>query len=187
MDTSHTNSEKLQSGLLQPAALIDALLIRPGMNVADFGCGGGHFTFMLAKKVGENGKVYALDVQATPLDMVKERARVEGVENIQTIRANLETPGSSTLADGSQDLVLVANILFQSPKKSEIIKEAKRILKPQGRLVLIEWRKGTGGFGPPDDLRMDEETIHTLVRQEGMKAGEDLHIGEFHHIMTFTH
>ena len=173
--------------VLQPSALIDALSLRPGMHVADFGCGGGHFTFLVAKKVGEDAKVYALDVQSTPLEMINERIRVQDLANIQTIRANLEIPRGSTLDDASQDMVLMANVLFQSPKKADIIKEAKRILKPAGKLVLIEWRKGAGGFGPPDELRMDDEAIRSLVQQSGLIPGGDLHIGQFQHIMTFTH
>jgi ubiquinone/menaquinone biosynthesis C-methylase UbiE len=187
MDTPSSAPVKSSELLLQPETLIDALHIQPGMSIADFGCGGGHFTFILAKKVGEHGKVYAFDVQLPPLEMIKEQARVRHIENIQTIRANLEVSGSTTLAEASQDMVLIANVLFQSPQKGSIIKEAKRVLKPDGKLILIEWRKGAGGFGPPDELRMDENAIKSLVQQEGMQSGEDLHIGQFHHIMTFTH
>ncbi len=187
METTNLNVGKSSADLLQPATLIDALSLQPGMSVADFGCGGGHFTLLIAKKIGEKGKVYAIDVQAPPLEMIKEQAKLKGITNIQTIRANLEIKGGSTLADASQDLVLAANVLFQSPNKPAIIQEAKRILKPAGRLVLIEWRKGAGGFGPPDELRMNEEAIRTLVQHEQFKASGDLHVGQFHHIMTFTH
>ena len=172
---------------LHPASLIDALSITPGMSVADFGCGGGHFTFMLSKKVGEQGMVYAVDVQAPPLEMIRARAQSEGIKNIQTIRANLEVPRGSTISDASQDIVLLANVLFQSPKKEAIIQEAKRILKPEGKLVLIEWRKGVGGFGPPDELRMTDEAIRGLAQAQGFLPAGDLHIGTFHHILTFTH
>ena len=177
---------QVSQNVLQPSALIDALSLRSGMHVADFGCGGGHFTFLLAKKVGEEGKVYAIDVQSTPLEMINERIKVQGIANIQTIRANLEILRSTTLDDASQDLVLLGNVLFQSQKKEDIIKEAKRILKPEGKLVLIEWRKGAGGFGPPDELRMNEEEIRSLIQQSGLIPGGDLHIGQFQHIMTFT-
>jgi ubiquinone/menaquinone biosynthesis C-methylase UbiE len=175
----------VDTGLLQPDALIDALNIQPGMSVADFGCGGGHFTLIMARKVGESGKVYAFDVQVPPLEMIKERAKSIGLKNIQTIRANLELPGSTTLENNSQDLVLLANVLFQSDKKEDIIKEAKRVIKQGSRIILIEWRKGTGGFGPVEEMRMDEEQLRTLMLQQGLQAGEDLHIGRFHHIMQF--
>jgi len=186
MNTSQATFEQSRASLLHPASLIDALNLKPGMIVADFGCGGGHFTFMIAKRVGEEGKVYAIDVQAVPLEMIKERAQAERITNVQVIRANLEIPGSSTISDATVDLVLIANVLFQSPKKEAIIQEAKRILKPNGLLILIEWRKGAGGFGPPDELRMDENAIRTLVQQQGLQPGNDIHIGQFHHIMTFT-
>jgi len=64
---------------------------------------------------------------------------MEKIVNIKTVRANLEITGSSGLEDESMDLVILANILYQSHKKKEIIKEAKRVVKQRGRIALIEW------------------------------------------------
>ncbi len=191
MDTSSNDLSRVAAmiaggGLLDPAKVIANLDIRPGMRIADFGCGSGHFTLLLAQKVGNDGRITALDVQEAPLEAVRERAKASNLGNIETIHANLEAPGSSKLSDGSQDLVLAANILFQSPKKNEIIQEAKRVLKSGGKLVLVEWKKGSGGFGPPDNLRMDAPAITALVAGEGFAADRDIDVGQFHHVMLFT-
>jgi ubiquinone/menaquinone biosynthesis C-methylase UbiE len=172
--------------LLDPARVIDNLNIMPDMKVADFGCGTGHFTILIAKRVGEDGRVSAIDVQEAPLESVKTRAREAGLANIDPIRANLEVLGSTRLNDGSQDIVFVANVLFQSNKKDLIIREAYRILKAGGQLVMVEWKKGGGGFGPPDNLRMDGDQLKKLVTGEGLTFERDVEVGQYHHVMMFT-
>src|SRR3989344_4977655 len=107
------------------------------MMIADFGSGAGYFTILLAQRVGEDGRVYALDIQESALDNVRVKAKAAGLENVETARSNLEVPGSSGLADSSQDMVLLAHILFQSEQKKEIIREAVRVLKSGGMLVVI--------------------------------------------------
>lgn len=156
-----------------------------GMSVADFGSGAGYFTIILGRMVGEGGKVYALDIQETALDNVRVKAKAAGIQNIETIRTNLEVAGSSGLPDNSQDMVLVANILFQSDKKVDIIRETNRVLKNGGRLILIDWKFGTGGFGPPDELRTDETAMRNLVAGEGLVFEKPIDAGQFHYGMIF--
>lgn len=172
--------------MMEPASIIGRLDLRPGMRVADFGCGSGHFTVLVAKIIGDEGKITAIDVQNAALDSVRAKVKDLKLQNVETVRADLEVPGATKLADGTQDLVLLANVLFQSQKKDAIIREAKRVLKTDAKLVLIEWRKGSGGFGPPDDLRMTDEAINSLVGQEGFEHGKDIDVGEYHHILIFT-
>ena len=78
------------------------------------------------------------------LDSFKARTKAAGLENIETKRANLEILGNTGLGDDTQDMVLLINILFQSNKKSDILKEAKRVLKSGGSAILVEWKKVRG-------------------------------------------
>lgn len=167
-------------GFLHPETIVNGFGLSEGMKVADFGCGSGYFTIILAEKVGPKGKVYALDVMESALDTVKQKARKHGLENIEPIRSNLEVANSSSLIDNSQDIVLMANILFQSNKKGDIIKEGKRVLASGGRLIVIDWKKGTGGFGPPDNLRPDQDEIRSLAEREGLAFVGSLDAGNFH-------
>jgi len=172
-------------GFLNPDLIVNEFGVREGMNVADFGSGAGYFTIIIAERVGKEGKVYALDIMETALDSVKEKARAAGLENIEAIRTNLEVLGSSGLADQSQDIVLLANILFQSDKKSDIVKEGKRVLKDNGSLIIIDWKKGAGGFGPPDSLRIDETAMLSLASGEGLVFDRSFNAGQFHFGMVF--
>ncbi|MDO9027817.1 MAG: class I SAM-dependent methyltransferase, partial [Candidatus Roizmanbacteria bacterium] len=135
-------------GFLNPREVVKELPIEPGMKIADFGCGSGYFAFAFAEKTGIGGKIYAIDVLPTALESVRSQAKLRGLYNIEPLRADLETPGSTKLADESCDLVFIANVLFQSQKKSEIVAEAKRILKSGGALIFIEWRPDAK-IGPP--------------------------------------
>ncbi|HLD34697.1 MAG TPA: class I SAM-dependent methyltransferase, partial [Patescibacteria group bacterium] len=106
-------------------------------------------------------------------------------ENIEAIRANLEVLGSSRLPDNSQDMVLLANILFQSTKKREIISEAARVLKTGGSLIVIDWKKGTGG-GPPDELRAEPTEMKALLSADIFSFQKDIDAGSFHYGMMFV-
>jgi len=179
-------------GFMNPEKIIGGFGIKEGMMIADFGSGAGYFTILLGQRVGKNGKVYALDIQESALDNVRVKAKAAGLENVETIRSNLEVLGGSGLADNSQDIVLLANILFQSDLKKEIVKEAVRVLKSGGSLVVIDWKRAAGampdgrqGFGPPDDLRTDEIAMRSLVLGEGLIFENDIDAGQFHYGMKF--
>ena len=182
---SGTGNHLGTGGFLNPELIIGEFGLSEGMSVADFGSGAGYFTIIIAERVGKEGRVYALDILETALDSVREKARAVGLENIELIHTNLEVSGSSGLTDQSQDVVLLANILFQSEKKSEIIRETKRVLKQNGALIIIDWKKGAGGFGPPDTLRTDETAMRSLTAGEGMTFERDFSAGQFHFGMMF--
>ena len=166
-------------GFLNPDMVINEFGLRQGMSVADFGSGAGYFTIIMAARVGREGRVYALDIMESALDSVREKARAVGLENVEAIRTDLEVVGSSGLSDQSQDMVLLANILFQSDKKAEIVREARRTLKDGGSLIIVDWKKGAGGFGPPDNLRTDEMAMHSLAVGEGLVFERAFDAGQF--------
>lgn len=172
-------------GFLDPGKIMSEFDIQEGMSIADFGCGTGYFTILLGQKVGKDGKVYALDVQEPPLDSVRAKAKAAGLENIETVRANLEVLGGSRLPDNSQDMVLLANILFQSTKKAEIISESARVMKAGGRLIVIDWKRSAGGFGPPDELRTEQADMRALAPENIFSFQKDIDAGSFHYGMMF--
>lgn len=175
----------MAGGTLDPKLVVDQLDIRTGMRIADFGAGSGHFTILFAQKAGENGKVSAIDIQEPPLEMIRAKAKDAGLSNIDIIRADLEVAGGCGLPDASQDLVFAANIFFQSQKKQEIIREAKRILKSGGLLAILEWEKNKGGLGPDDEHRMDTGTMRELVQSEGFVFDRQVAASAFHYALVF--
>ena len=172
-------------GFLDQGKLVESFGIISGMKIADFGCGAGYFTIFLAQKTGPSGRVYGLDVVESALDSVRAKARVSGLNNVETIRANLEMSGSSGLANESQDVVLLANILFQSNKRGDIIKEAGRVLKEGGRLIIIDWKKGIGSLGPPEGIRTDKDELQGLAEKDGFVLERPIDAGQFHFGLVF--
>jgi len=172
-------------GFLDPDKVVEEFDIEAGIHIADFGSGAGYFTILLGRKVGSKGKVVALDVQESALDSVKIKVGAAGLENVETIRADLEVVGGSSLDDNSQDMVLMANVLFQSSKKADMIKEAERVLKANGPLIVVDWKLGTGGFGPPDDLRTEEESMKSIVLNENFDLEKKIDAGIFHYGIIF--
>lgn len=174
-------------GFLSPEDVRDRLSIRPGMKTADFGCGAGEFAILIARAVGIEGLVVAIDILPTALESVSARAKALGLKNIQTIRANLEIPRGSTLPDTSQDIVLAANILIQSSKKNEIVAEAKRVLRHGGTFAAVEWKKdlpaqaGAGGFGPPEETRIAPDVLAALITAEGFSIASQFEAGAYHY------
>ncbi len=171
-------------GFLDPEKVIEEFDIKEGMKIADFGCGAGYFAILIAKIVGENGKIYALDVLKTALESVRSKAKTEGLLNIETIWSNLEILGGSKLEDNSINMALLANILFQSSKKADIIKEARRVVKQGGKIIIIDWKKDQP-FGPPQKLVVSEDLVRDLAKKEGLKLEREFPSGDNHWGMIF--
>lgn len=148
--------------IFQPAEILNKIEIKPGSIVADFGCGSGYFTLELAKKVGPEGKVYALDILPTALESVRSLAKIYNLNNIETRWTNLEK--TSTLEKESCDLILISNLFFQIEKSywPAIIKEVEKVLKKEGQVLIIDWSKETP-LGPPKDQRIEPQEILKLM------------------------
>ncbi len=165
---------------MDPQRIVGYFGVTEGMKVADFGSGSGYFAILVAKMIGENGVLTAVDVLESAFETLRAKAKAEGLKNIETVRGNLEVKGGSGLNNDSQDLVLLVNILFESDKKAEIIAEARRVLKTGSALVFADWKKGTGGFGPPDSSRIDPEEMRELFISSGFEFVSPIDAGTFH-------
>jgi len=165
------------SEFLNPKKVLDEIFLTPNMIAADFGCGSGGWTIPLAKKL-HHGKVYAIDILSEPLSVLNQKAKSEDVSNIQTIKGDLEKENGSGLKEESCDFVLIANVLFQSEKKENILKEAKRVLKPNGEVLIIDWKKTS--FLAPKEGKVDVEELKNLIQKLGFEIKKEFFAGEHH-------
>ena len=124
---------------VDPRKAIEALEIKPGMNIADIGCGVGHYTFAVAEKLEGKGKVYGVDVRKNVLDKVASEAKEKGLLTVEVIWGDAEKEGGTRLADGSVDAVVASNIFFQVEDKEAFAKELSRILVSDGNLLVVDW------------------------------------------------
>jgi ubiquinone/menaquinone biosynthesis C-methylase UbiE len=171
-------------GFLNPQKILRELPLVSGIKVADFGCGHGYFSLPLAKFVPD-GKVYSIDVLDKALQAVRSQAEIEEVENIETIRGNLEKKNGSQLDAGSVDMVLLANILFQSENKEEIIEEADRVLKKDGKLVVIDWIPGSA-MAPKESWLISKEDIRQMIQSKDFAFDQDLEMDNQHYGLIFN-
>lgn len=166
---------------VEPKQVIRELAVGVGDVVADFGAGSGYFSFEFARAVGSDGKVYALDVLPSALEAITSRAKTLGLSNIVAQRVNLERPNGSGLGTGSIDWVIVKDVLMQNKDKAVILREVDRILKPDGRAIIIEWHPNESTVGPEKELRIDPEALRTLVAEAGLSVIEEPAVGGFHY------
>jgi ubiquinone/menaquinone biosynthesis C-methylase UbiE len=157
------------------------LEIQKGSLIADFGSGPGYFTIPLAKAVGDDGKVYALDVLTSALETVDSKAKMLGLSNIFTKRVNLEKEGGSKIENESVNWIIMKDILFQNKNKEIILKEAYRILKNEGKVLVIEWDKPVVGVGPEQNLRIETEDLKRMIIANYFKIEKKIETGNFHY------
>ncbi len=168
-----------------PIKNIDSLGLDKGMQVADFGAGAGFYALLAARAVGEKGKVYAVDIQKDLLARLKNQAGKEHVLNIEIIWGDLEVVGGTKLRDASVDRVLIANILFQVEKKENLAKEALRILKVDGKVLLIDWKDSFGGLGPHQKDIFTAAKAKEIFLAAGFVFDREIPAGDHHYGLVF--
>lgn len=169
---------------LNPNEIIKKFGLEDGQRFADFGCGPGFFVIPIAHLIGETGKVYAVDVFPNALEEVKNRAEFEGLQNIELIRADLESPKSTGIKDASVDVLLLANILHQADSK-KVLAETTRVLKKGGRAVVLDWKKIKIPFGPPKESRIEPEEVKKIAEGENLKLKEEFDASAYHFGLIF--
>ena len=173
----------MKESFLNPEEILDGFELSPNTVAAEFGCGSGGFAIPLAKRLDE-GLVYAIDIQESPLSALKSRALLENIINIKIIRSDLEKPKGSTLTQDSLDLVFIPNVLFQTKDKDAIISEAERVLKSKGKLVVIDWSpEATQG---PVEGRVSPEEVKDITKDSGLKLEKEFEAGKYHYGLVFV-
>ncbi|HJY85151.1 MAG TPA: methyltransferase [Candidatus Binatia bacterium] len=143
----------------QPEKVLDALNITPGSTVADIGAGTGYFSIRLAKRVGPQGRVLATDIQPQMLALLSDNMRAAGIHNIEPI---LCTPTDAKLPEGQLDLALMVDVYHELAYPQETVVQVRRALKPEGRLVLIEYR----GEDPNVPIKSEHKLTLVQARSE---------------------
>jgi ubiquinone/menaquinone biosynthesis C-methylase UbiE len=148
----------LVGAFVGPGRLIEHLELAPGMRVLDAGCGPGRLTIPLARAVGPDGEVVALDGQHEMLEKLERRLEAEGITNVRALRAGL---GEGALREGGFDRILLAMVLGEVRDRLAAVRELYAALRPGGVLSVTEI------FGDPDYRR--PATVRREVEAAGFK------------------
>lgn len=163
--------------------ILNELDLKEDMIGAEFGCGSAIFTIALSKKL-KKGKVYALDIQEEKLSALKGKLSLQNINNVYTILCDLEAPKGSSLVNNMLDVVLIPNVLFQAENKYAIIEEAKRVLKPGGYILIIDWLKFNSFEHKQNLINPDE--VKKIAETLGLKMKKELIAGDYHYALLFT-
>ena len=163
---------------LNPEEILSQISLKDDMIAADFGCGSGGFTIPLAKKLN-NGFVYALDIQEPPLEALKGKAEAERITNLKFIICDIEHPETIKIPEMSLDLILVVNVLFQAQDKQSVISHARKLLKGNGYLLIVDWEPGAGQG--PESGRVPLDQIKELAEQNGFQVEKEFEAGMYHY------
>lgn len=164
-----------------PIKNINELGVYDGMTVVDLGAGTGAYTIPLAERVGESGRVYAVEVQKDFLTNIKDAAAAHGLKNVEVIWGDIERLGGTKIKDASADAVVVSNVLFQAEDKAGLLLEAKRILKTGGKLLLVDWKDSFKNLGPTPDAIVSADAARALCEHEGFILKKEIPAGEHHY------
>ena len=170
-----------------PKTIIKHFQLYEGMTVADFGTGSGAYALALARAVGREGRVYAIDIQKELLARLAREADTLGLRNIvEIIWSNLEEANGTKLADASVDFIVIANLLFQTSAKYTLVCEARRILRAGGQIALIDWSGSFGGLGPRPEEVLSPEEAKRIFLEAGFTFAKDFPAGDHHYGLMFS-
>ncbi len=149
---------------LQIDRVMNILKITDGKNVADIGAGSGWFTVRAAKRIGEKGKVFAVEINQQYIDYISNRAKKENFSNIQTV---LGTEDNPKLPENSVDAVLILKTYHEIGQPVKVLENVRKSLRKDARIGIID-RNGKG-----DDHGIQKETVVEEMKRAGFALIED--------------
>ena len=158
-----------------PHDVIMALAIKPGEVVADIGAGTGYFSRRLARHAG---KVYAVDIDPKLLEMARKNAPA----NVETV---LAMPGDPKLAEASVDTIFFCDVLHHIENRPAYYRKLARALKPGGRIVNIDFHKKPTPFGPPEAMRLAEDTVVRELEAAGFRKTKSFDVLPYQYFLIF--
>jgi ubiquinone/menaquinone biosynthesis C-methylase UbiE len=168
-----------------PENNIKQFALASGMVVADFGSGSGFYSMAAAKAVMPGGKVFAVDIQKDLLQKLKNGAQQNHLNNIDIIWGDLEHLGGTKLRENSVDAVMICNLLFQVENKDGLCLEAKRILRPNARVLLVDWAGSFAGVGPLEKDVFSKMKATSLFQDHGFVLDREISAGAEHYGLVF--
>ena len=178
-EKGHTHRGKYTQGRLDVGAVLAALDLRAGQTVLDAGCGNGYMAREFAQKVGDGGRVFAVDEDARAIEaFTRENADRPVTALAGDITRPTGVPGSSV------DLVYLSTVFhgFSRDQASGFLQEVRRVLKPGGRLAIVEFDKKEMSSGPPLGIRLSPEELKKVVawpEAGNFRAGEHFYLQVF--------
>lgn len=152
-------------------------------DVADLGSGAGHFALAAARRL-DGGRLFAIDIERDMLKRLAAEASALGIKNLHALHGDAARISGVPLAAGAVDRAIAANVLFQVHDRDAFVQEVKRILKPGGRVLLIDWRDDHA-YGPHPMHKVSSDVAEALFFRHGFRKERAMEAGDLHYGMIF--
>lgn len=167
-----------------PEKILNGIGLNTGSVLFDIGCGEGFFTIPAAKIVGPTGKVYGVDTDDEAVARLKEKAKKDGLNNIVF---KVQEGEDTLFCEACGDFVFFGIVLHDFRDPLKVLQNSKRMLKPAGKLVNLDWKKEQMENGPPFEKRFSEERAAELIRSAGFRIESVTDSGPWHYLIIATH
>ena len=172
--------------LVDHEKVFQRMKLRRGSTFLDMGCGPGDYAVAVAARLGEEGVVYAADLWVEALVRLQRKAQTLKLGNIRTIVG--DASGRLPIESRTVDVCLMAAVLHDFLREGVALRalsEVERLLKPEGSLAVLEFKKIEGPPGPPRDVRLTPEDVERLIAPHGLLSREVLEVGPYHYLVIF--
>lgn len=165
-----------------PSKMREQLLVKPGMVICDMGCGNGYHTLPLAQMVGEKGKILAVDVQPQMIEMLRQNIERQGLKNIEPIQGLYHDP---KLPPNTCDLILLVDVYHEFSHPVQMLTSMRAALKPEGQLVLVEFRAEDDTVPIKPEHKMTQDQITKEMNANGFELKRQYDGLPWQHLMFF--
>ena len=166
----------------KPDELVELLRLQPGDEVADIGAGTGYISWRMAREVGPDGTVYAVDIQQEMLDLLEERLKARGVTNVVPVLGRIDDP---QLPEGVLDLVIMVDVYHEFSHPYEMMQGIMRGLKPGGRVAFVEYRAEDRAVPIKEIHKMSEAQVKKEAEAAGLEWVETISKLPRQHLIIF--
>lgn len=169
--------------ITEPFSVLVSSDLREHLTLVDLGCGTGFYSIPASRIVGD-GITYAVDIQEEMLATLHHKIRKLGINNIHVIMSGLH---KLPLKDASLDRALLMNTLHEVYGKQAILREVSRVLKPDGKLSVVDWQKSyrTEDFGPPFEQRIGLDQAQRILEHRYFRLNRAFRAGPYHYGLLF--
>jgi ubiquinone/menaquinone biosynthesis C-methylase UbiE len=164
-----------------PSKAIDALELKAGMVVADIGAGSGYYSSRIARRVGPTGRVYATDIQPGMIEILERRVKNEGLTNVTPVLGAMDDP---RLPAGAIDLAIMVDVYHELQQPQVFLQRLKPAFKPNGRLVLLEFRKEDPKVPILEVHKMSVAEVKQELEAEGFVLDQVIDVLPWQHIIV---
>lgn len=167
----------------KPHEVLTALGIKQGEMIADIGAGSGYFTFRLAHHAGENGKVYAVDVNPDMILHLNRRIRELKARNVVSILAAADDP---LLSDHSVNRFFFCDSWHHIRAQTKYLSLVRKMLKPGGEVIMIDFHKRKQPVGPPLPMRIAREDLLQQMESNGFHLKQEHTFLPYQYFLVFV-